>query len=306
AVLAVSGGADSLSLLEAMVRLRDSLRVTLHVAHCDHGIRPSSPDDADFVRARAAEHGVGFHLGHADPKPPKGRSLEEHLRDQRGAFLIEIANEVGAARILTGHTLDDQAETVLMNLLTGAGRRGLGGMPPTRWRTGRPLIDMRRSDTEDFCKALGLEPRLDETNLDPNFLRNRIRHQIIPLLREINPRLDVHLAHLSDVSRDEDYLLDAAAVVAIPPQAREAAGAVSLEALHLAPMALQRRVVRLLARNEHLALTGAQVDQILAMSRTGREGASVDLDGALSAWLEDGLLMLGRAPSGEPDPGDDA
>ncbi|MFP5225018.1 MAG: ATP-binding protein, partial [Actinomycetota bacterium] len=118
AVLAVSGGADSLSLLEAMVRLRDSLRVTLHVAHCDRGIRPSSPDDADFVQARAAEHGLGFHLGHADPKPPKGRSLEEHLRDQRGAFLIGIANEVGAARILTGHTLDDQAETVLMNLLT--------------------------------------------------------------------------------------------------------------------------------------------------------------------------------------------
>jgi tRNA(Ile)-lysidine synthase len=305
-VLAVSGGADSLALLESMVRLRDNLELALHVAHCDHGVRATSADDADFVRARAEAHGLPFHLGHAQPEPPKGSSLEEHLRKERGDFLVRIAGEVGASRILTGHTLDDQAETVLMNMLVGAGRRGLGGMPATRWRTGRPLIDVRRADTEAFCAALGLEPIEDETNRDPAFLRNRIRHQVIPLLREINPKLDEHLAHLSDVSRDEDYFLDAVAVATVPPVPVDGAGGVHLEALHAAPMALQRRVVRILARNEHLPLTGAQVDQILSMSRTGRDGASIDLDGALSAWLEGGLLMLGRAPSGDPDSGDDA
>lgn len=306
AVLAVSGGADSLALLETMHRLRERFDLTMHVAHMDHGVRPDGTADAEFVRDRAEALGLDFHLGAANPTPPKGSSLEEHLREERGAWLVAVAGEVSASRVLTGHTLDDQAETVLMNLLTGAGRRGLGGMPPVRWRTGRPLIDRRRAETEAFCAALDLDPRTDETNQDPAFLRNRLRLQVIPLLREVNPRLDENLAHLSDVSRDEDYFLDAAAAAAVPPIPSEDGSAVDISMLEAAPVALQRRAVRILARNEGLGLSGAQVEQILAIAHGERAEVSIDLDGPLSAWRRGGLLTLGRAPRADQRPGGDA
>lgn len=299
-VLAVSGGADSLSLLHAMDRLRERFMLRIEVAHVDHGVRAESAADAEFVAAQAASLGHGFHLAKADPERPKGASLEEHLRNERARLLVEIAGTTGAVRICTGHTRADQAETVLLNMMTGSGRRGLGGMPPARWRTIRPLIDQRRADTEAFCEALGLEPRVDESNNDLAFLRNRVRHEVLPQLREINPRMEGHLAAMADVSRDEDYFLDAAAAAAIPPIVGDAGSAVALETLCDAPIALQRRVVRLLARNEGTALTRRQVEQILHIAHDGDEGARIDLDGPLSARREDGLLLVGRESSATP------
>lgn len=293
-VVAVSGGPDSLALLHVMHRLRSRFMLTLHVAHLDHGMREDSAEDASFVEAQAVQLGMTFNGGLLKDPKPAGRSPEEHLAVERSNFLHGIANELGAARILTGHTLDDQAETVLGNLITGAGRRGLGGMPPARWRVARPLIDRTRAEIEGFCAALNLEPRIDSTNTDAAFRRNRIRHELLPSLAKVNPRVNEQLAQLSEVSRAEDYLLDGLASKAVHIVETEHGTSLKVEDLLAAPLALQRRAIRLLARNEHVGITFAQSEALLRLAHEGREGSSIDLDGALSGWRKGGLLTVGR------------
>jgi tRNA(Ile)-lysidine synthase len=297
-VLAVSGGADSLSMLHAIARIRERFALTLHVAHFDHRMRATSSEDSAFVEAQAGSLDVGCTVGVLEAEQPKGRSPEEHLRTERDRFLGRVAREVEAPRILTGHTRNDQAETVLLNLLFGAGRRGLGGMPPARWRLARPLIDRSRDETEAFCAALGLEPRRDETNLDPTFRRNRVRHEILPVLLAVNPNLVEQLAQLADVHRDEDFLLDALAGAAAMAAEDERGSSASLERLRAASLALRRRAIRLLARNEGVGLTFAQCEQLVRLVTEGRDATGIDLGGTLSARRADGLLTIGRDPDG--------
>lgn len=298
AVVAVSGGADSLSLLHAIARLAERFALTVHVAHFDHRQREGSQEDAAFVRAQADALGIGCTVGTLEADRPKGASIEEHLRAERDRFLGVTARTIGAARILTGHTRNDQAETVLLNLLFGAGRRGLGGMPPARWRTARPLIDRSRQETEAVCAALGLEPRRDETNLDPTFRRNKVRHEILPVLLAVNPNLIEQLAQLADVQREEDFYLDRLAGAAARASEDARGTSAAIEALQAAPLALRRRAIRLLARNEHVGLTFAQVEQLVRIVADGRDGAGIDLDGGLSARRAGGLLTVGRDPDG--------
>lgn len=293
-VLAVSGGPDSMALLHVIHRLRARFMLTLHVAHFDHAARTDSGDDAVYVREAAAELDIPVTIGRLEKDRPKDTSPEEHFRIERERFLHTVATEQGAARILTGHTLDDQAETVLLNLVSGAGRRGLGGMPPARWRVARPLIDRTRADNEAFCAALGIEPRIDPTNSDTTLRRNLFRLEILPTLASVNPRIREQLAQLSDVSRAEDYLLDGFASKAVRIEELPQGTALRAADLREQPLAIQRRAVRLLARNEHLGLTFAQCEALIGLAATGEGGSSIDLDGPLSGWLEGGLLIVGR------------
>ena len=178
-LVAVSGGADSVALLHILRELAPTFRLTLHVLHVDHGLRADSVRDAEFVRALGARLGVPVEVERVAVGPG---SVEAAARDARYAALEAWADRLGADRIAIGHSADDQAETVLMRLLDGAGVRGLAGIPPRRGRVIRPLIETRRQALRDALVAAGLDWVEDETNRDPKFLRNRIRHELLPLL----------------------------------------------------------------------------------------------------------------------------
>lgn len=179
-LVAVSGGADSVALLHALRALAGELRLRLSVAHLDHGLRADSAADAAFVEALA--RGGELPVSVERLAVPAGGSLEARAREARYAALRRQAARVGAARIALGHTADDQAETVLMRLLEGAGPRGLAGIPPVRGPFIRPLIETRRADIVAELRRAGLAWREDPSNRDPKFLRNRVRHELLPLL----------------------------------------------------------------------------------------------------------------------------
>ncbi|MGH9114150.1 MAG: tRNA lysidine(34) synthetase TilS [Acidimicrobiales bacterium] len=244
---AVSGGADSLALL--VLAVEAGCEVT--AVHVDHGLRTGSADEAAVVRAAAERWGADSWSLRVDVGP--GPNLEARARAARYAALPPGA--------LTGHTADDQAETVLLNLLRGAGLGGWAGMGPAR----RPIRRLRRSETRALCAEVGLEPVDDPSNADPAFRRNRVRHELLPLLDAIAERDVVPvLARQADLARADVALLDDLAAALDPADA---------EALAAAPPALGQRAVRLWLRaggpggDEHHPPDAATVERVLAVAR---------------------------------------
>jgi tRNA(Ile)-lysidine synthase len=221
-IAGVSGGADSLCLLTCLNNL--GYRVT--IAHLDHQLRSESEDEASFVERIGKDLRLETVIGKGNVREfaDQGYSIEEAARLIRYRFLSRVADERGIDRISTGHTADDQIETVLMHFLRGAGPSGLRGiLPNTRlsdWvdmpeiggiHLIRPLLEIRHSETEAFCRELKLEPVQDPSNKDPKFFRNKIRHHLIPILREYNPGIDniiLRMAHVmqGEVDMVEDIL----------------------------------------------------------------------------------------------------
>ena len=213
-LVAVSGGPDSLALLHALHALRDELSFgDLQAAHLDHGLRGAdSASDATFVASFCAHLGVPCHLGLADVAgiaETRKLSTQQAARLARYRFLEATADAAGAERIATGHTQDDQVETVLLNILRGSGLDGLRGIPARRGRFVRPLLDVARAEVNTYCEAHGLTPRLDVSNLaTDHYTRNRLRLELLPqLAREYNPGVREALLRLSQIAaRDTDYL----------------------------------------------------------------------------------------------------
>jgi tRNA(Ile)-lysidine synthase len=235
---AVSGGADSLALL--VLAVEAGCRVT--AVHVDHGLRADSAAEAEVVRDAANRFGADFRSENVDVAP--GPNLEARARAARYAVL--------PADVLTGHTADDQAETVLLNLLRGAGLDGLAGMRPE----GHPILALRRSDTEAVCAAHGLTPVADPSNLDPVHRRNRVRHDLIPLLNDIAERDVVPvLARQAALLRDDAAALDAMRV-----------DATDASALSTAPVAVARRAIRRWLAADHPP-DAATVERVLAVAR---------------------------------------
>jgi tRNA(Ile)-lysidine synthase len=186
-LVAVSGGADSVALLDVLCALREPLGLTLRVVHVHHGLRPEADAEADDVLRLSGSLGVVCHVERVTVRRvPPWDGLEAESRRARHAALERVARVVGAVRIATGHTADDQAETVLMRLLQGAGPRGLGGIAPARGPLIRPLIEARRAAIEEHLRERGLAWTEDPSNRDPRFLRNRIRHDLLPFMAELN------------------------------------------------------------------------------------------------------------------------
>jgi tRNA(Ile)-lysidine synthase len=179
-LVAVSGGADSVALLHVLMTLADEVSLRLHVLHVDHGLRTDSVRDAEFVRQLAERLAVPAEVVRVTV--PSGGSPEAAARAARYGALRAHARQLGAQRIAVGHTADDQAETVLMRMLAGAGVRGLAGIPPVRGSIIRPLLDVRRRDIVATLEAARLPWVEDPSNRDPKFLRNRVRHELVPLL----------------------------------------------------------------------------------------------------------------------------
>ena len=206
-VVAASGGVDSTVLLDIL----DGLGYQLHVAHLDHALRPDSADDGRFVADEALRRGLPCSVEQRDVSAyarTEGLSLEEAGRRQRYAFLDQVADRVGAGFIALGHHADDQAETVILRLLRGSGATGLGGMEIAReGRYLRPLLRVRRAEIEEYARQRGLRYRADPSNRDPRFLRNRVRGELMPLLRSYNSNITEVLNRTAALLKAEDDLL---------------------------------------------------------------------------------------------------
>ena len=244
-LVAVSGGADSVALLHLLLELAPEWRLRLHVLHVDHQLRAESAADAGFVQALCARLGVPVEV--ATVAVDRRGSLEASARAARYAVLEACADRVGADRIAVGHTADDQAETVLMRLLQGAGVRGVAGIPPVRGRIIRPLIEVRRSALETELSHAGLSWVDDATNRDPKFLRNRIRLELLPLLADsYNPDVAASLARLASVARETVTALERTAAAELDRLATWSDGAVAvrLDVLRALPRPVAAEVLR--------------------------------------------------------------
>lgn len=290
-LVACSGGPDSTALLAALADVAPASGWQLTAAHLDHGLRGAeSRADAAAVEALAARLGVACVVRAL--AVGAGSNLEARARQARQRALAAIAGQVGATRILTAHTEDDQAETVLLRLVRGSGARGVGGMRPVRGRIVRPLLDVPRADVRRFLGERGLGAAIDRTNADIRHTRNRVRRLVLPFLAtELNPRLAQTLAAFAARARDEDAWLDAAAR-ARATHLRDG------DALRIAvanePLALGRRIVRAwLEHGARRGVTAAHVERVLRLARgTGR--GTVGLPGPARV-LREGDRLVRRA-----------
>jgi len=209
-VVGVSGGADSIALLFSLNELID-YGLELIVAHMNHGIREDEAErDAEFVKETAKSLGLTFVYGEVDAKKFKednGLSLEDAARTLRYKFFDQVLSKHYATKLATAHTLDDQAETVLMRLIRGSGSKGLSGIPPVSNNIIRPLIETSRGEIEDFLKSKGVSWVEDSSNESIEFLRNKIRLDLIPELQNYNPQINETLAKTADILRAEDEFI---------------------------------------------------------------------------------------------------
>ena len=290
---AVSGGPDSVALLHALWSLRDELGIGLHVAHLNHSFRGKESDqDAEYVSQLAENLGVGFTVEKVDV-PEIQRTLrlspEEAARLVRYEFLERVADEIAprqrasrsvgrANRIAVGHTADDQVETVFLNILRGTGIDGLSGMPPVRGRIIRPLIEIRRSVVEEYVERHNLHPRIDATNLLATYARNRIRLELLPLLRrEYNPDIDTAILRLSELACEDSAYLNMEADEALDRlKTAEAQDTLSVyvPGFLSCRLAIRRRVIRAAVRKWRGGLADigfVHVEDLLRLLEVGKD-----------------------------------
>jgi tRNA(Ile)-lysidine synthase len=327
---AVSGGADSLALLHAMRTLAGPRGWRLAVVTVDHGLRSGSAADAAFVVDHAKALGLDARLetlAPADLARHRRAGQEGAARAARYEALWRAAGELGCGWLATGHTLDDQAETVLLQLLRGAGPDGLAGMSVRSGQLLRPLLGVRRAETRGCCAAVGVDWREDPTNAEPGPLRNRVRQRLLPLLEELRPGAAGALARTAALAADERDWLDplvAAALAATqagpegsgepqggaPVDRSEGpgeSGVVALDAAALAelPVSLARRVVRAAARQAGATTPDAEAtDRVVALAAGSPRGAPARPAGEATwpggrAWRRAASVVLGLPPIDE-------
>lgn len=201
-VCALSGGADSVALLWGLYLLREKLQITLEAAHFNHNLRGAESDaDEQFVRQLCARYDIALHVGRGEVASGE-KGLEAAAREARYAFLLGLHG-----KIATAHTADDNAETVLMHMVRGTGLKGLGGITPVRDRLIRPMLTVTRQDVEAFLEAYFMPHIHDSSNDTDAFLRNRVRHHVMPLLQQENPRFSQSVSAMALRLREEEALL---------------------------------------------------------------------------------------------------
>ncbi len=275
-VVGVSGGADSVCLLHVLARLQKTLKIRLHAAHLNHQLRGAESDaDAEYVSKLAGSLGIPITIDKQDVaayKSERNCSLEEAARELRYAFFVHVARKVGANCIAVGHTRDDQVETILMHLLRGTGTTGLCGLAPCsplpydkqvtlrlasepslpaptcrgNLMLIRPLLDISRKETMSYCQEHELQPRMDSSNISLSFFRNRLRLQLLPLLREYNPNIDQALLRLADIAREDIAFIGQKVAELWDEVVKQENDAIYLDSNRIAklPIALQRQLFR--------------------------------------------------------------
>ncbi|MDD4602124.1 tRNA(Ile)-lysidine synthase [bioreactor metagenome] len=305
-IAACSGGPDSLALVHILQLLAPHYQVEVFVAHVDHMIRgQQSAEDAAFVAAFCRANGlVCYQTAVNVPQFAElsGRSIEDAAREQRYAYLRHVAAGLGGAKIATGHHRDDQAETVLINLLRGAGSGGLRGMQAKNGSIIRPLLPVSRSDVEQYCRENQLTPRLDSTNLEVKYLRNRVRLKLLPLLEEeYNPGIKDALFRTGTLIADQHDYIHHAAIQVWPVIVRERQGLLLVNNKKLLQQhaALQREILRLTIEKKQGNLKGItfqHVERLVTMARDHEVGSILELPGRLLVKKNYEELMVGWQP----------
>jgi tRNA(Ile)-lysidine synthase len=257
-LVAVSGGPDSVCLLHILWKLKQELDIELHVAHLNHQLRgPESAADAEYAAELAHKLGIPATIASRNVKAFQKQhriSLEEAAREVRYAFLTEAAAKAGAERAAVGHTAADHVETILMHLIRGSGTRGLKGLQPVHVRQSaganltviRPLLEMTREETEAYCRRHRLHTRTDSSNLSKELFRNKIRHDLIPLLRTYNPQVAEALQRTARIAAEDLDFIDGEIARQQKAVMRRQGNAVILERKKLMALApsLQRYILR--------------------------------------------------------------
>ncbi len=300
-VVALSGGADSSLLLDLLFRLPD-YNLNLIAAHLNHCLRGAESDaDEEFCRGVASRHAIMFESRRTDVRKMAADlrlNLEDAGRRARIEFLDEIRRKYGAAAVVLAHHADDQAETVLMRLLRGSGMTGLAGMAYRNSRGYvRPLLEITRPEIEQYLVERGLKWREDASNSDSTYLRNRIRHELLPLLEEYNPAIRRTLASTASLISDDEALLEDLTVQAFDGSSRMGEGRVvcSVTALRTFKPALRRRVLRQAFKQLTGTLAGVglrHIDSICGLIESDRPNSRMALPQAVSAVREYDRLIL--------------
>ncbi len=301
-IVAVSGGADSISLLHLLSELGKTYPFKLHAAHLNHSMRGAeSDDDAEFVRKFSDALGIPSTLVKKDiaslARTAK-KSKQEAARQVRYEVLEEILKREKGDWIVTAHQAEDQAETFIMRLIRGSGSHGLSSIPRLRGAVIRPLYQITRGDIEAYLKEHRLVYREDSSNQLPLYLRNRVRHGLMPVLKKYNPKIVRALVHEADILCEEDRFLEEAVseklrglvdfsaetgpVLRIPPFLKE-------------PLALQRRILRRILfrlRGDLLNLQFSHIQQMLDLAQSGETGSALHLPGRIEIYRCYGALMF--------------
>ena len=307
-VVAVSGGPDSVCLLHILASLKSELGIELHAAHLNHQLREAESEaDAKYVSTLAKKLGIPVTIEKEDVKgyqAKKRLSLEEAAREVRYSFLAEAASSVGATKVAVGHTQDDHVETVLMHLIRGSGTRGLSGLQPlTVMRSAkenlnitRPLLEISRKETEDYCEQNSLNPRRDSSNKSLSPLRNRIRLKLLPLLKRYNPRFPEALLRTSRIAGDDIAFLDEKTAEIWDKVILEQPNAIALdkERLDRLPPTLQRYLLRAAAEKLLGSAKDVEMRHIEAMTEALNKpaGKRLNLTRGLTFYTEYDKYLL--------------
>jgi tRNA(Ile)-lysidine synthase len=301
-VVAVSGGPDSVCLLSVLHALAEELDLILHIAHLDHLFRgKESADEALFVAALAKKMGIPATIEKIDVPAfchEQGLSSQEGARIARYEFLNTVAKSIKASRIATGHTADDQAETLIMRLLRGAGVSGLSAIPPIRGAVVRPLIEITRAEVLEYLKEAGLEFKTDPSNIKPVYTRNRIRMDILPVLKQFNPRIVETLAAEAALLREEneavEIYLESISSGVINTNKNEIA--LIRGRFNALPRAFRRRLLRKAAAmaGEGPDLSLTQTDEALDFMTTASTGRALHLPCGLMLVREYDTFVLSQ------------
>jgi tRNA(Ile)-lysidine synthase len=310
-LVSCSGGPDSVCLLYSLWHLRRLFKIRLTVFHFDHKLRSESGKDAAYVRTLAERLKLPFHLRMAESRPKKGVSVEAWATVARMNAANDVRREVGGNTIAEGHTLDDQAETVLLNLIRGSGLEGIAGIDPGHRLNAlvQPLVDVQRSDVEAFCRALHLRPRRDPMNEDRRYLRAAIRGEVLPLLERATGRgVSRSIARTAELLRADGDELKAGAVIAYRDTVDGDRGhGVRFDAAKLGalPPTVASRVIRLAVYNVLSSEWAAPwsknaIEAVLDLAK-GRPGRRRDLAEGLKAIREKEYVRVSRSSPSSPE-----
>lgn len=293
---AVSGGPDSVFLLRALARLKNKLGIKkVAVCNLDHCLRgKESEEDSLFVKREAGRLGLDYFHKRVDiaASKPKELSTEEAARDARYAFFVEAAREAGANAIATGHTIDDQAETVLMRVIKGSSLKGVVGIAPVREEKGiriiRPLAELEKEEITSYLDGAGIGYRIDSSNLEDKYFRNVVRREVVPFLERYNPRLKRSLFNLAEHLREDFEFIKGEKSKFSRRSALPKSGLIeiSLKDIVMQPAAIQKEILR-----DSLEASGGEVKklsfrhwkEVENLLRSKGKGRSVDLPGSIRA-----------------------
>ena len=296
---AVSGGRDSMALLHIFLKLGEEQGFAVAAAHYNHRLRETADRDEAFVRSWCAKNGVPHTVGEGDVAAfarERKTSVENAARTMRYRFLESAADEMGADFIATAHHADDNAETVLLHLLRGAGLQGICGIPPVRDRIIRPLLGVERKTIDAYIAENSIPFVEDETNCETVYERNRIRHRLMPVLEQMSPGSGARIAAAAARLRLDNAYMERQAEDLLPPAGENGETAIPRALLKAQDAAIAARLVRLAARRLGAELTAAQTDAVLAL----RTGAVLSLPTGIRSAADGKSLHFYRIPSPPP------